>query len=141
MFHRHLARAGALVALSAAALVGCGDSEPAARPPVEASPQATTPPPSATPPTTAAPGRTIEVVYTGGEVVGGARKETVRLGERVRIRVTSDVAEQVHVHTYDLRADVAPGQAAEVDLIATIPGRHEVELEKASKPLLTLEVR
>ncbi|MGH9164439.1 MAG: hypothetical protein ACRDZW_02855 [Acidimicrobiales bacterium] len=63
------------------------------------------------------------------------------MGDRVRLRVASDVAEEVHVHTYDVMADVAPGTTADVEFTATIPGRHEVELEKAGKALLVLEVR
>ena len=46
---------------------------------------------------------------------GGRRRPaaTVQVGEKVRLRVESDVADEVHVHTYDLRADVGPGQPAD----------------------------
>lgn len=93
------------------------------------------------PTTTTEAVRVIEVTFAGGQVVGGAQRTTVRLGERVRIRVTSDVADQIHVHTYDVKAAVAPDQPAQVDLVASVPGRHEVELEKKRRPLLVLEVR
>jgi hypothetical protein len=83
----------------------------------------------------------IEVTYAGGQVAGGAQRTTVRLGEKVHLRVTSDMADEVHVHTYDLKANVTPGLPAEIDLVASIPGRHEVELEKKRRLLLTLEVR
>jgi len=141
MSNRRLARAGALVALCALAGIACTNTREAGpRPSVTVSGDSTT---SVAPPTTTtnAPGRSIDVAFTGGQVVGGPRKEAVRLGERVRIRVTSDVPDEVHVHTYDLRAEVAPQQPAEVEVSATIPGRHEVELERSSKQLLTLEVR
>lgn len=85
--------------------------------------------------------RVIELAVAGGQVAGGVRKETVAVGERVRLRVTSDVPDEVHVHTYDVRVAARPGVPAEVELTATIPGRHEVELEEAGKPLLVLEVR
>lgn len=84
---------------------------------------------------------TIEVTFANGSVVGGARTLSVPLDEKVRLKVTSDVADEVHVHTYDVTADVAAGQTATLELDATIPGRHEVELEERGKPLLILEVK
>lgn len=92
--------------------------------------------------TTAGDGaRLIEVVYAGGQVAGGVQRRSVQIGEKVRLRVESDVADEVHVHTYDLRAAVAPGQPAVIAFVTSIPGRHEVELENKHKQLLVLEVR
>ena len=91
--------------------------------------------------TTARGPRTIEVVVAGGDVVGGPRRETVALGEPVRLVVTADGDDEVHVHTYDLTAEVGPGRPAELTFNADIPGVHEVELERSHKRLLTLEVR
>lgn len=85
--------------------------------------------------------RVIEVAFAGGAVVGGPRREPVKLGEKVRLVVTSDRAEEVHVHTYDLKADVTPAQPAEITFVASIPGVHEVELERSHKLLVNLEVR
>ena len=146
MLRCNLVRACALAAI---VLVpnGCSD-DGGTTIPASTSPASTTagaaPPSSssATPaPPTSAAVRVIEVGYAGGQVAGGAQRTTVRLGEKVRLRITSDVADEVHVHTYDLRAAVAPGQPAEVELVASIPGRHEVELEKKRRQLLVLEVR
>jgi hypothetical protein len=83
----------------------------------------------------------IEVRLSGGAVEGGPRLETVDVGSTVTIRATSDVAEELHVHTYDLSVDLEPGQPGEVTFEATIPGRHEVEFEGSGKLALTLEVR
>ncbi len=90
--------------------------------------------------TTADAALTIEVVLSDGQVRGGPRRETVELGQRVRMRAVSDVAEELHVHTYDQRVTLQPGQAAEVVFAADIPGRHEVEFEKSGRQALTLEV-
>ncbi|MGH9001163.1 MAG: hypothetical protein ACRDY7_17430 [Acidimicrobiia bacterium] len=127
-------------------LVGCGDSgddRTASTPEITSTTgTGTGPPPSeaaATTSTTAE--RTIDLTLAGGQVVGGPRKETVRLGDQVRIRATSDVAEVLHVHTFDLKTDLQPGVPGEVVLTATIPGRHEVEFENSGKDALTLEVR
>jgi len=145
MLRLNVVRACVLAAVVLAAS-GCSD-DGGTTIPASTSPPSTTggaaPPASSTtsapPPTEAV--RVVEVAYAGGQVAGGAQRATVRLGEKVRLRVSSDVADEVHVHTYDLRAPVGPGQPAEVELVASIPGRHEVELEKKHRQLLVLEVR
>ena len=73
MFHRPLARAGALVTLlassrGAAFMVACGDSQPIARPPQSSAPQVTTAPSTTFPLTpTAAPSGIIEITFAGGQ--------------------------------------------------------------------------
>ncbi len=79
----------------------------------------------------------VEVVEGEVTVEGPA---TVGLGDEVTIRVTADVADEVHVHTYDLYADLEPGTPGEITFVAEIPGVHEVELEGAGLLLLNLEV-
>ena len=76
----------------------------------------------------------------GGKVTGVESRVPAKLGERLEVRVTSDVAEQVHVHGYDLTADVAAGGVASIEVDATIPGGFEVELEKSHKTLFQLRV-
>lgn len=148
MFHRPLARSCAWFGLLTLTVAACGTGEPPSTVTTSTTPSTAAERPSSTPTTmpttttpTTAPVRTIEAAFADGQVTGGARRETVRLGETVRLRVTSDVADEVHIHTYDVRADVPAGQTVELEVTATIPGRHEVELEKKRKQLLTLEVR
>lgn len=141
------ARACALLALVAALTGACGGDDDDGATGTTTAPAGSSTSTStagvsdATTTTTAAGARTIDVAYAGGQVTGGVRTETVRLGDEVVLRVTSDVAEEVHVHTYDVMADVTPGETAEIRLTASIPGRFEVELEKRGKQLLVLEVR
>lgn len=117
-------------------LAGCGgsSSDDAAAPPGTSAPA----PVTSTAP--AATGRTIEVALAGGQVQGGRRTEKVEVGEEVRIRAVSDVAEKLHVHTYDRRVELEPSQPIEVVFTADIPGRHGVEFEKSGRQALTLEV-
>lgn len=84
----------------------------------------------------------IRVVVAGGRVVErpGERVE-VKRGDRVRIEVEADVTDEVHVHAYDLKADVAPGRPARIEFVASIPGVVEVELESTHLLLFKLEVR
>ena len=86
-----------------------------------------------------ATGTVFDVTVAGGEVTGGGRQE-VDLGDTVTIRVTSDVTDRIHLHGYDLQADVSAGETAELTFDATIPGVFEVELEDAGIPLLDLEI-
>lgn len=83
---------------------------------------------------------TIAVSFADGQVTGGARTETVPLDEPVRIEVTGDTEEEVHVHTYDLTAAVGPDDPAVIEFTADIPGVHEVELEGSHLLLLELQV-
>jgi hypothetical protein len=88
-----------------------------------------------------APVTVVAVTFRGGSVVEGASRQRATLGQPVTVRVTSDVADEVHVHGYDKMVDVAAGRTAEVTFLANIPGVFEVELEKAKKVLFTMEVR
>jgi hypothetical protein len=72
--------------------------------------------------------------------VDGPARPTVARGEAVLIVVTADANDEVHVHGYDLFADVAPGVPAEISFTADIPGIFEVELETSRLLLFELQV-
>ncbi|WP_193345672.1 hypothetical protein [Blastococcus saxobsidens] len=54
--------------------------------------------------------------------------------------VTSDVADEVHLHGYDVSAPVAPGEPATLTFDATIPGVFELELHEVGEELLSVQV-
>jgi hypothetical protein len=85
-------------------------------------------------------GQRIEVQVAGGQVTGDTGRVPVPLGKPVTLSVTGDVADEIHVHGYDLTAALAPGAPAELAFDATIPGVFEVELHEAGTVLLTLQV-
>jgi len=114
-----------MLALSAC---GAGGDEPA------------DPAPSPGGPTTTAAGAVVAVTVRGGQVLGPSRQRVER-NERVTVRVTSDVADEIHVHGYNQTVPVAAGATAELSLVASIPGVFEVEFERSGKLLFTLEVR
>ena len=108
------------------------------------SPEATDEPtePAETPSPTPSPTpalTVIEVTVQGGTVDGPSGSE-VQQGERVRIVVEADVADEVHLHGYDLSAEVRPGRAAEIEFRASATGVFEVELEDAGLVLFQLRV-
>lgn len=85
--------------------------------------------------------RVIEVTVAGGEVQGVDSPVDVEQGRRVRLVVTADVTDRLHVHGYDVFAEVAPGTPGIVEFAADIPGAFEVELEDHGLRLLELRVR
>ncbi len=84
--------------------------------------------------------RTVAVSYAGGEVAGTSGREEVPVGEQVVLRISSDVAEQVHVHGYDVQATVPAGGSVDIPLRTSIPGVFEVELHDSGKVLFSLRV-
>ena len=105
----------------------------------------TTAPPTTVPGTTTAsteePGPFAIVVDVRNGVVTGESHVVVERDTEIELTVTADVADEVHVHFFDHKADVAPGAAAVIVFVADVAGIFEVELEKARLVLLELEVR
>jgi hypothetical protein len=137
-----LALAAALAGLTACGSTdsGAGDSAPASSPaPTVATEQATSAGPSVAPSTDTA--QLIALTVTAGTVSGESGRVVVALGSAVRVQVTADVADEVHVHGYDLTVDTVPGQPVTVEFTADIPGVFEVELEEAKLPLTRLQVQ
>ena len=81
----------------------------------------------------------IDVTVRGGTVEAPERPSATQGGE-VLIVVRADVADEVHVHGYDLMADVAPGEPARIRFVADVAGVFEVELEEAGRVLFQLEI-
>jgi hypothetical protein len=131
--------AAALVGLAVTtAMTGCAGSAPAAEPSRDSSAATSVTPAPADP--ASATGRRIEVEVTGDRVSGDTGRVVVPAGEQVTLAVTSDVADEVHVHGYDLTAEMVPGEPEELTFTATIPGVFEVELHDAGTVLLSLQV-
>jgi len=83
----------------------------------------------------------VEAKVTGSNVETASKRVRVDLGQKVRVQVEADRAEEVHVHGYDLKGDVAPGKPAVIDFTANVPGVFEVELEESSLKLFELQVQ
>ena len=63
----------------------------------------------------------------GGQVVGGPADITVTKGDRVRIVVSSDAHDDIHLHGYDIEKPVEKGKPARFDFTADIEGIFEME--------------
>ncbi len=83
---------------------------------------------------------TVRITVVNGAPRGGIVRKTVQKGDRVVIVVASDVADEVHLHGYDLERDVAAGGTARIRFTAKVPGRFEVELEQRGVQIADLTV-
>jgi hypothetical protein len=63
----------------------------------------------------------------GGEVAGGAADITATKGDEVRIVVSSDAPDDIHLHGYDIEKKAAPGQPARFMFKADVEGIFEIE--------------
>jgi FtsP/CotA-like multicopper oxidase with cupredoxin domain len=68
----------------------------------------------------------------GGEVVGGAQDIEVAQGDTVRIVVTSDAPDEIHLHGYDITRNPQPGQPARFQFRAEAEGAFEIESHVAA---------
>lgn len=69
------------------------------------------------------------------------RRLSVERGRDVVLVVSAEVSDHVHLHGYDLMADVAPGKPARIEFTADAAGRFEIELEDRGLEIADLEVR
>ncbi|MGI9110743.1 MAG: hypothetical protein ACR2GT_00780 [Gaiellaceae bacterium] len=101
------------------------------------------PPPATTAPTPPGPPALVRIqleVRSGAEP-GLVRRFSVKQGRQVAIVVQSELSDHIHLHGYDLMADVAPGAPGTIRFTADVPGRFELELEDRGLQIADLEVR
>lgn len=130
-----------LLAAGALALAGCGgkSASPTTTTTATTTEASITTTTTAGTTTSAAP-VTIRVVVKGGKPVGGIQRATVKKGQDVAIVVHSDVADEVHVHGYDLHKDVDAGGTVRIVFPATISGVFEAELESRGLQIVEFTV-
>lgn len=132
-----------VLALSVVAFAGCGSDDDESSPgtttitttdTTETTTDTETTPPPAQP-------AVIRIVVVNGAPQGGTVRKSVDKGEHVLLVVTSDVADEIHLHGYDKSRDVAAGGTVRLPFAATIPGRFEVELENRGVPIADISVQ
>lgn len=90
--------------------------------------------------TTAAPATQV-VTVRNGKPVGGIKKLEYTKGDQVRFRVSSDVADEIHVHGYDFHKDVPAGGSVSFSFPAKIDGVFVIELEGRGEQIAELRVK
>ena len=88
-------------------------------------------------------GTELRITVAGGKVTPRPGRVDVRLGTKVRLVVTSDRADEVHVHGIggEPEVKVTPGTPVTIDVTADSPGLFEVETHDSGLVLTQLEVR
>jgi FtsP/CotA-like multicopper oxidase with cupredoxin domain len=71
----------------------------------------------------------LEITVKNAAPVGGIQRITVAKGDTVTLLVDSDVADEVHVHGYNLKQEIGADGKAKISFVADVPGRFEAELE------------
>jgi FtsP/CotA-like multicopper oxidase with cupredoxin domain len=76
----------------------------------------------------------------GGVIAGDVKSIEVAKGNTVRIVVTSDVDDEIHLHGYDIEKEAGPGKPARFKFKADVEGAFELESHVAEdageEPLL-----
>jgi hypothetical protein len=80
------------------------------------------------------------IVVRNGEPVGGVKELSFPRGGVIRFTVESDVADEVHLHGYDVAKPVKAGGKVSFAVPAEIDGVFEVELEERVVPLAEVTV-
>lgn len=87
------------------------------------------------------PDVSIEATLSERDVtLEGDERVEVALGQVVEISVAADIDEEIHVHGFDLFADVTPDEPAVINFTADTPGRFEVEFETSGTFIVELVV-
>ena len=137
---KKLMLAGACL-LAATAIAGCGSDDGTTASSTETTTETTTTDTTTNATTTEAEKPTVvNIVVVNAAPQGGIVRQTVNKGDRVVLVVKSDVADEIHLHGYDLSRDVTAGGTARLPFTATLPGRFEVELESRGVQIADLTV-
>lgn len=122
-----------ILPLGAAALLvaGCAGESPSATPDTQA-------PPAQAPPAQLV----VDVTIEGGQVTPTNAHLQAGLNEPIILRVASDVADELHVHsTPEHSFDVGIGPAQSFQFTVEVPGRVDIELHKLHKTIATIQVQ
>ena len=83
----------------------------------------------------------FNLVIKNKKVVSGPTTIKVTQGEEVTINISSDEAEEFHVHAYDNSVELEPNEEATLAFTADLSGRFPFELENSQTEIGTLEVQ
>ncbi|MFN0156120.1 MAG: hypothetical protein ACKVUT_17235 [Gaiella sp.] len=82
----------------------------------------------------------IPITVAKGKIVGGIKRPKVKKGKLVRIIVTTDVGESIHLHGYDITKPVLRGKKVVIQFTARLTGRFEVEMHRPDVVLAVISV-
>ena len=84
----------------------------------------------------------IDVTVEGGQVTPTNKQFDGTVGEPIVLRVNSDVADELHVHSNpEHEFSVEPEQGQRFEFIVSVPGAVDVELHGLNRTIATIRVR
>jgi hypothetical protein len=81
------------------------------------------------------------IVVRNAKPVGGVQDITLKKGDQVRFTVRFDVADEIHVHGYDLHKNVPKNGSVSFSFPARIDGGFVIELESRGEQIAALKVQ
>lgn len=84
---------------------------------------------------------TFTVRVRGGKPAGGIARLSANRGDTIDLAVQSDVKDEIHIHGYDHKAQVAAGGTAHFSFPLGVAGIFVIELESRSEQIASLEVK
>lgn len=82
----------------------------------------------------------IQITVEDGWLVNGPEIVTVSQGDDVVISITSDRADELHLHGYDITVPLQANTPATLSFTAKYPGRFGYELHHAHREIGAIEV-
>jgi plastocyanin len=83
----------------------------------------------------------LKISVRGRDVTPAPGRQTVSAGDRVQLTITTDTANEVHIHGVEIEKATKPGVPLTVEFVVQDPGIYAVELHKPELLLLQLVVR
>jgi hypothetical protein len=124
------------LAVAALVLVGCSSASEAP------SPESSSTESLSAPAAAAEVGPVLDITIAGGSVTPTNGELEARVGMPITLMVTSDVADELHVHAVPEHTfDVLPAAGQSFQFTVEVPGRVEVELHEAHRTVVTIQVR
>ncbi|CAM2826209.1 hypothetical protein BST27_04900 [Mycobacterium intermedium] len=92
-------------------------------------------------PKPAAEALTIDVTIANGQVTPTNAKMNATVGEQITLHVTSDVKDELHVHSVpDHKFEVAASPNQQFQFSVDVPGNVDVELHHLKRTVVTIQV-
>ena len=89
---------------------------------------------------TATSAKIFDLIIKNKKLTAGPDTLKVTEGDEVTINITSDEAEEFHLHGYDKSVELEASKEAQLTFSANLTGRFPFELEKSKTELGALEV-
>ncbi len=86
------------------------------------------------------PSLKFELNIKGGALTSGPRRIEVPQGSAIELKVTTDHADELHLHGYDLKFQLTADESATLVFSADHSGRFGLELHHSHSEIATLEV-